>query len=391
MAIFTNEPRGFAANFSKASTQAVPDTLGKYLSEKEQKEKIEAENKTAKKYKLDLKGISNPKIREELFSQAAKNKIESPADKKNYNTIKDAFGEKFAKVYKAAPKGGQTELLRAGIDARLRGQDVKALFDQLPEEAIPKTPQGEKEPAKAKMEFPEYTLDVEGKTPKEKAKYNEDLRKENSPLFQDASTKTKSFKNEKDSINILQELSDQIPDDISRFLINPKTGQPREWAQLAGIPSPTIQRFVKTVNDFTTKAKDTYGSRVTNFDLQQFMARLPSLMNTKEGRRQILRQMEIINELNYLHNNTLKSVYKNYGLGKITQEDALGITENLIEDQEEQLRNEFSKISSQRDKISDFNPIEFKGRKLRNPDTGEILISDGEKWQPLNEQTGEEI
>ena len=52
-----------------------------------------------------------------------------------------------------------------------------------------------------------------------------------------------------------------------------------------------IQQYIKTLNDFISQAKNFFGARVTNFDLQSFKSRLPSLLNTEEGRRAIIEQM----------------------------------------------------------------------------------------------------
>ncbi len=54
-------------------------------------------------------------------------------DEQNYNTIKDAFGNKFANVWKSSPTGARTELLKGALDAKMRGYDIEDMLSNVPE------------------------------------------------------------------------------------------------------------------------------------------------------------------------------------------------------------------------------------------------------------------
>lgn len=56
------------------------------------------------------------------------------------------------------------------------------------------------------------------------------------------------------------------------------------------------QELDKLSNDFLKSAKDVFGSRLTNFDVQTFLSTVPSLSNTKEGRARVIRNLELFNK-----------------------------------------------------------------------------------------------
>ena len=87
------------------------------------------------------------------------------------------------------------------------------------------------------------------------------------------------------------------------------------------------------------KAKDIFGSRVTNFDLATFKSRLPTLINSAAGRAQIIRQMHIFNEIESNYRNALKDIYSHYGLGNIAQK-AEQLASQMTEERENELRRE---------------------------------------------------
>lgn len=286
-------------------------------------------------------------------------------EKRNYDTIKDAFGDKFANVWQATGQGERTNLTRAALEAASRGQDVRKLFDQIPEGALPNGQSGNTQSG-----FPEYKLNTQGMTPKERIGYQSELRKANSPLRQAASAKVRSVDSELKSLNLLDNLnnSGKLPEGLGRLIINPKTKQPYAAAELTGKINPETQRFIKTINDFTTKAKDTFGSRVTNFDLQQFLARLPSLTNTPEGRRGIINQMRISSEIDRIHADALQKVYSKYGLGNITEEDAEQIAESLIQPQVKALADQYAQVENQLESLSN--------NSQQAPPTGMVALFD---------------
>lgn len=324
--------------------------------------------------------------------QADKLKGEYAADEANYETVKNIFGEKFANAWRAAPTGGRTELLKAGLDANLRGMDIKRLFG----EEVQKSPENfenliekneneqtiendnrifkPKEIKGEKFNYPDVKLPTD-KTPKEMHQYKSALRKENAPIFAAAQKKNKGLKIQEDHLNILDKLSDEIPD-ISRFMVN-KYGNFRTLPQMLGLVPKSAQRFLKTVKDFITGAKDIFGSRVTNFDIQQFEARLPSLLNTKEGRREIIEQMKLFTELEKNYEDTLSKIYKHYGFDNITQEQASEIAESMVSQKEKEIRERLNKIGEPKAPAGRVL-VEIDGRKGHVPaEQVELILERG--------------
>jgi hypothetical protein len=194
----------------------------------------------------------------------------------------------------------------------------------------------------------------QGVTPKEMVSIQKETRKDNMPIFIESQKKLRALAHESDSLNVLDSLnkSGKLPDKM-KLSINPSTGQPWGILESTGQVNTETQRFIKTINDFTTQAKDSYGSRVTNFDLQQFMKRLPGLMNTSEGRRQIIEQMKVVNDLNKTYESALKTTFQHYGLDKIPYERAVELAERNIADREETLRQRFNQIESSLDQTQE--------------------------------------
>jgi hypothetical protein len=130
--------------------------------------------------------------------------------------------------------------------------------------------------------------------------------------------------------------SKKLPEGLDKLNINWTTGDIR----FPALANPETQGFVKTINDFTVKAKETFGARVTNFELQSFMRRLPTLANSTEGRRLILSQMKSMAELDQLEVDSLKAVYDNYGLRGIDSQKAEEIAAEMRAPHEKRLREQ---------------------------------------------------
>lgn len=274
--------------------------------------------------------------------QSEKLRGEREFEGEDYQKIEEVFGKNFADIWKAAPTGGKTELLKMGIESKLRGQDIGDMFEDTGIGTI----QGEKQqpevPVKGKKE-----IDFDkGLTPKERTRRQEDRYAKNLPLYQELEKKRVGLESEKDALTVLEDLSPQIGA-IERLNINPQTGE----LILPALASKEAQRFVKTINDFTTKAKDTYGARVTNFELDRFLKRLPTLANSEEGRTEIIKQMQIINDINKKKEDNLNRIFDEYGgIRNIDFDQAERLADKRSKPEVDNLRKEFSKIDANLDK-----------------------------------------
>ena len=66
--------------------------------------------------------------------------------------------------------------------------------------------------------------------------------------------------------------------------------------------SPNTEEFEKLSNDFVREAKSIFGSRITDQDLQTFMSLVPTLSQTDNGKRAIIKNMK-----NFLKANQVKA------------------------------------------------------------------------------------
>lgn len=288
-----------------------------------------------------------------------------------YNMLINAgLPEETAKLYQGvaenATTGGLSEIVKTAVDLAKRTNVGKGL-------------PGEEMNSEEDRELNDILAHQdEGTTPAEKIKRESERFKIGQPIRQEAGTKLRGFSRDKERLGVLESLnkSEKLPKDFG--LLNVDQGGN---LRLPFAASPEAQRFVKTLNEFSASAKDTYGARVTNFDLAQFMKRFPTLLNSEEGRKQILDQMKIVNEINQVYYKNLQDVFSKAGGARKIDSD---IAEDLAERKSEKTIDELVKRF---DEIGTFSSqpaaSEFKGRKIRDKKTGEVLMSDGENWIPV--------
>jgi len=164
-----------------------------------------------------------------------------------------------------------------------------------------------------------------------------------------------------------------------------KEGQIRPIA--GSLLSPEAQEAIKLIQDELSGAKEFFPGRVTNFDVGQYLRRLPSLMNTPEGRQRVLRDLKSINEINQLYNRGVEEVFEEKGgTDKIAFSTAQRLAGKKYEKQIDQINKEF--INPDKKNLSELpNPSDpqYLGRKVRNKKTGEIVVSDGKEWKPVSQ------
>lgn len=173
----------------------------------------------------------------------------------------------------------------------------------------------------------------------------------------------------------------KLPSGLGSVVIDPSTGDVRPLASLTGQVNKETQAFVKNINDFLIDAKNYFGARVTNFDIGAFKARLPSLLNTDDGRRLIIQQMKLMEELQLVHDKTLGDALKHYGRNA-NYSDIVSLVDGKISGKEQEIVNKLDDIdiaSSHLDKMAN-NPAKFKDTVLmQNPETKKFkAIKQGE-------------
>lgn len=152
--------------------------------------------------------------------------------------------------------------------------------------------------------------------------------------------------------------------------------------KVSGILSPEAQEAVKLVADNLTGAKDTFGARVTNFDLQAYMKRLPTLLNSSEGRRRVLRDLRIMNTINKDHAEGVLDVMDRYGgPSKMSVSKAERIFKKEYAPKMKELREEF--VNPEKKEFSSMpEASRYSGRRMVDEETGQTFVSNGKEWTP---------
>jgi hypothetical protein len=231
--------------------------------------------------------------------------------------------------------------------------------------------------SREEFEYKKTQEEQQKRTDKEKEYF-----KLNEPKVMELAQNSRKLKQEEGRYNRLGELfSDpsKFPSSFTAALFT-KDGQINDlvYSQL----TPEAQEAVKLIIDSTSNIKDTYGARVTNFDLQTYLRKLPSLLNSPEGKMRVLRDLKIINQLNQLYENGIQDIFDEAGgTDKIPFSVAEKKYQKKYGTQEKELIDQFvSPEKGMFKQLPDAN--KNLGKKIKNTETGEILISDGAEWKP---------
>lgn len=273
----------------------------------------------------------------------------------------------------AVPQGQQPQQqqpVQEPIPQDLAAAPVQEALQEKQETPIEKLDQ-QAEQATAKLQEPEWPKEIvpRNTTPAEQEKWRTVNQKTNSTLLKEVKKKNDSHQNTLFHLNRMEDLnnSGKLPEGASSLMINRETGEPYPLAQLTGKVNKETQAFVKTLNDFLSEAKSFFGGRVTNFDVQVFKSRLPSLMNSTEGRRVILMQMKAMEEYQKIHDDELEKGIKHYGRNA---DDIFiqSVVDEKVAKQQEQKINQIREIDS---------AASYMNTMLKNPKTkDQVLIQD---------------
>lgn len=367
------EVESFGAQFGRSVGQGLGHGLLKGQEKIGQMSQLREEDEAIEKdLGINLRGIVDPDLRRQRVIQELKGRQEKQqafqnqfAEEESYKKIEEVFGKKFADIWKSSPVGGRTELLKHGIDSKLRGLDVDSLLGttQSPistNQNVSKTsdvPQMKNGKVSKDFDWPDFKKEPTGFTPKEWKDERKVWRKENSPIFLENKNKLQNSKRDKIAIKKLDKLNEtrKVGEGFERTLINPSTGEPFGIAQITGQMSPETQEWIKETARFQNRAKDAFGSRVTNFDLVSYMKQFPGLLNTYEGRKRILRMMDINNELDQLYENALEKIYQHYSLNGIPMEEADNLAQSMIKEESERLSQEYLGLDETNQETDDFS------------------------------------
>lgn len=383
----SNLPKNFQMEVLKSSQKQKNDLLGEQTPEEKARindivyrasiGQATPEEEASLPYKVQL-DIQNNR------QKTQPTKYELDQEKENYSIISNQFGKEFADVWKASPVGARTTLIQTGIDTLQRGGKIKDVLknanssesdDDFDMSTVPQMENGN---LSKNFKYPDYNKRPAGYTPKEWSDERRARKKDNSEIFRANKTKLENNKRDQLEVKKLKTLSPHLPEGISRVLIDPETGDMRPSAQIAGLVNKETQEYSKIFSRFQNRAKDTFGSRVTNFDLQSYMKQFPGLLNTQEGREGIFNLMRINLELDNLYDNALDQVYKKYGLDGIPEEKADELARSMISERTEQLENEYLGAEQKNIKIESGGKLSGKMVDVIGPDGQEYEVDEYE-------------
>ncbi len=133
----------------------------------------------------------------------------------------------------------------------------------------------------ADFEIPEIDTGIEGLDDKERAKVKSDYRKENAPVRTELRKSIKNREVENRNINRLDQINERrnLPENFVMRAIYDATSSKTLRNAIGG---PDAELWEKTLKEFTTNVKDSFGGNITNFELGVFQQRFPSVSNTYE-------------------------------------------------------------------------------------------------------------
>lgn len=286
----------------------------------EQQKQMERKQSALSKFSVG-KELSEHELKQ--FSPEEQFKIIELQKKKNIgknireSLLKAGYPEDTANLWQqqmeAAPVGGQSDVIKQVNDLIRRsklGKGIAGEEEKEIEKSSIEVPG--MQTTELNMDFPELPEPV-GMTPSDVVKQSEGREKVNGPLYADAIDSLNALDEDYQDIQTMQNLneSEKLPTGLQKWNVDWNTGDLRATA----LATPETQLYVKTIARMLGKAKDFYPGRVTNFDLETFKKRFPTLANSPEGRRLIAKQMELSNRIAYLRDETLKAAIEHYGSG----------------------------------------------------------------------------
>ncbi len=185
---------------------------------------------------------------------------------------------------------------------------------------------------------------VEGLTLKERAELKKENSQNNLKDFNENLTRKRNLEEDKYSFNKLQELNPYISTGLSKWNINPKTGD----IIFPAAATPEERQFGKIIVRQLRNAKDTFGSRVTNFDAATYLEGFPGLADSPESREAIIKDLQIVNDLNLLYSQAMDEVYRTYKPSEISPLQAQQIAEDIVKKQTEELWGKYTQVSNKK-------------------------------------------
>lgn len=231
-------------------------------------------------------------------------------------------------------QGGLTSRTQAGIAQSVPQQGVETIKDKVNVDENGNLIDVTQDALVTYQRDPAYNP-FEGLKPAEAVKLQNTFYKDNQPIVLENFDKIQNTKVKATSLKQMQQLNDtgNLPSGLGA-LANVKEDGSLRFPQFATDES---NFYVSLLKNQLSGAKEIFGSRITNFDVEAFMKIWPNLTNTQESRRLINNVLTIKNEIEKLNAEALDAVYKEYGSRGIDPADARREAKKFIKPQEDVL------------------------------------------------------
>lgn len=156
---------------------------------------------------------------------------------------------------------------------------------------------------------------------------------------------------------------------------------------LGRLRSAETQELEKLTVGFLTNLKNVFGARPTQYDVQQYLKGLPTLVQSREGRAAVIKNLRVFNEAAKLRGQALRDILKD-NKNKLPGDLELQIEDRIGSDLDQlhrELSSDLTGVSSSNGS-NNFqslpNPSQYNGATIRDTQTGQLLVSDGNQWIP---------
>lgn len=182
-------------------------------------------------------------------------------------------------------------------------------------------------------------------------------------------------------------------------LINPlfNEGLKKLGLDIPALKNPDSQEFEKLSADLTRDAREAYGARITNFELDIFLKSIPTLNQSEEGKRRIIRNRVILEQGKEVKARNMRQIIQENGgvppldLGEQIEERSAPELNRLADEfkvgLEEIERTDAvpPQVSyTEGEKFDQMPPaVNAPGVTIRDTKTGRLFRSNGRTWQEV--------
>lgn len=175
---------------------------------------------------------------------------------------------------------------------------------------------------------------------------------EQQKLDKEQEREAKKFIYNKETINKITDNAKSAREDIkdlNRMEELEKTGKldtpgyveflKKSHMDIPALMNPESEEFQKLSQSFMRNAKTSFGGRVSNFEVEQFLKTIPTLSLSPEGRKRVISSLKYLKQMDLEYNNAMKDVIKdNKGVPPYTLQSLI---DDKVEKKQDSLYKKF--------------------------------------------------